>query len=372
MGQELQTLRARKLKEADALLRMHVQLPSVHHDIIMHMLHHIVDSIEELGPPWSHSMWAMEARWRKLGDANNATKYADRSMMLAFRAQCMSCAVMEKQEEAGVIDIDERDRTLERIVIPAWYSSMEGRSKVRLSRQTRDLDAVPPESTLLRRELHLVYMRESEYGAFWQRFVEAKYRQHRAGMPSTAMDQILRTNAWLHWASSLPNASEAELAMAHGPDTHCEVFNRMHYQAVDIMTEASEYASKKAVDSLVLTWFSDGAGHRDPYIGKAQRFLRHIPPWAIGTWEERQAEAMLLVDAKWLQLVGLNDNVYAAPVVTRKYFNEENGNFWRCDLLEPVTIGLGPYYGTGYIGYAQQDLWQVLVRDVDTFKPLML
>ena len=62
-----------------------------------------------------------------------------------------------------------QDRTLERIVIPAWYSSMEGRSKVRLSRQTRDLDAVPPESTLLRRELHLVYMRESEYGAFWQR-----------------------------------------------------------------------------------------------------------------------------------------------------------------------------------------------------------
>ena len=91
-----------------ALLRMHVQLPSVHHDIIMHMLHHIVDSIDELGPPWSHSMWAMEARWRKLRDANNATKYADRSMMLAFRAQCMSCAVMEKQEEAGVIDIDER------------------------------------------------------------------------------------------------------------------------------------------------------------------------------------------------------------------------------------------------------------------------
>ncbi len=122
----------------------------------------------------------------------------------------------------------------------------------------------------------------------------------------------------------------------------------------------------------MLTWFADGAGHRDPYIGKAQRFLRHIPPWAIGTWEERQAEAMLLVDAKWFQLVGRNDNVYTCPVVTRKYYNEENGNFWRCDLLEPVAIGLGPYYGTGYIGYAQQDLWQVLVRDVETFKPLVL
>ncbi len=48
-------------------------------------------------------------------------------------------------------------------------ASMEGRSKVRLSKQTPDLDVVPLEATLLRRELHLVYMRESEYGAFWQR-----------------------------------------------------------------------------------------------------------------------------------------------------------------------------------------------------------
>ena len=79
-------------------------------------------------------------------------------------------------------------------------------------------------------------------------------------MPPAVMDQILRNSAWLLWASSLPNASEAELAVAHGPDTHCEVFHRMHYQAVDIMTETSEYASKKAIDSLVLTWFSDGAG----------------------------------------------------------------------------------------------------------------
>ncbi len=81
---------------------------------------------------------------------------------------------------------------------------------------------------------------------------------------------------------------------------------------------------------------------------------------------------MLLVDAKWFQLAGRNDNVYTSPVVTRKYYNEENGNFWRCDLLEPVAIGLGPYYGIGYIGYAQQDLWQVLVRDVETFKSLVL
>ncbi len=41
------------------------------------------------------------------------------------------------------------------------------------------------------------------------------------------------------------NASEAELAMAHGPDTHCEVFHRMHYQAVDIMTDLNMLATRQ-------------------------------------------------------------------------------------------------------------------------------
>lgn len=49
---------------------------------------------------------------------------------------------------------------------------------------------------------------------------------------------------------------------------------------------------------------------------------------------------MLLVDAKWFALVGRNDNVYEAPVVTRKYYNEANGSFWRCDLLQHVSIVL--------------------------------
>ena len=66
----------------------------------------------------------------------------------------------------------------------------------------------------------------------------------------------------------------------------------------------------------MLTWYTDRRNMRYPYVGQAQRFLTHIPPWATGNAQEQEAEAILLVDARWFEVIGHNDNVYRAPVAS--------------------------------------------------------
>ena len=205
-----------------------------------------------------------------------------------------------------------------------------------------------------------------------RRFVDAKFpRRYRNGMPKATIKQLLRSQDWLHWAETLPDVTELQLAMARGPVPYCQVYHRMQYQGVTFCTEPKEESiTKFAVDSLVLTWYTDTSNVRHPYVGRAQRFLKHIPPWATGNAEEREAEAVLLVDAHWFKVIGHNDNVYKAPVVTRAWYSEVEGNLYRCDLLEPISVGVGPYYGVPYVGYPSSSLWQVLVKEVATFKEL--
>ena len=165
------------------------------------------------------------------------------------------------------------------------------------------------------------------------RFVEAKYPHYGANMPGGFMKTLLRQNQWHTWALSAQNMSAVELAMSKGPQLHLPTFHRMQHQAVTFVTETKERRDKKAVDGLVLTWFTESGpdGRRLSYIGRAQLFMQVIPPWAIGTPAERQEQALDVVQAKWYTLKGYNPHVYGAPVYSSTTKHETQGNLWRCD-----------------------------------------
>ena len=76
-------------------VHVHIHLPSVHNDILIHLLHHIVDDIHKHGPPWSQTMLPYEGQWRRLDDQNHSSRFPAHSMMLNLRAGHMSTAVLD-------------------------------------------------------------------------------------------------------------------------------------------------------------------------------------------------------------------------------------------------------------------------------------
>lgn len=169
---------------------------------------------------------------------------------------------------------------------------------------------------------------------------------------------------WLELSDA--SASETQLAMAEGPRLHLQLFNKCTRSSIEFLTERVEPASKRACDCVVLTW------HKDmPFLGKAQSFMRNVPPWAVGTEAQQLDQAIDIVDAKWYGYGGNNEVVMNLPVVSAASRSERNGNFWRCDHLEAVPLGLVAYHGSGCPNN-RRHLWrQVLVRDVCVFKPLV-
>ena len=78
-----------------ALLMTSIHFPGAQHDIIQHLMHHTVDSIEANGPPWSSAMWPFERLWHVLISKNHCTKHPATSMMMSWRAERMADRLCE-------------------------------------------------------------------------------------------------------------------------------------------------------------------------------------------------------------------------------------------------------------------------------------
>ncbi|DBA69481.1 TPA: hypothetical protein ACH3X2_012821 [Trebouxia sp. C0005] len=182
------------------------------------------------------------------------------------------------------------------------------------------------------------------------------------------VEQVASGN-WNSWVSSLPNHTPEELAMSKGPHMSLTLWNHLEIQGNRFLTSRVEGSSKKACDSLVLTWFTDTTQtphFRQPYVGQVQSFMTHHPPWAVGKPAERETQVAQLAWVKWFGYRGRNQNVYTAFVYTRAFVPEVDGDIWACEMLEPVPIALAPYYGAEFA--PQEQLQQVLVCNVAVFK----
>ena len=89
-----------------AVLHTSVAFPVYQHDMIVHLLHHVVDGITENGPPWALAMWAFERLWGILIDQNKSTPHPATSMMLNVRAAKLASSIISKQ--TLVFDVEDK------------------------------------------------------------------------------------------------------------------------------------------------------------------------------------------------------------------------------------------------------------------------
>ena len=78
-----------------ALTHASILFPSYQYDIIVHLLHHVVDGIEEYGPPWALAMWAFERLWGVLIHDNQCKPQPATSIMKNVRAGLLAKRVMD-------------------------------------------------------------------------------------------------------------------------------------------------------------------------------------------------------------------------------------------------------------------------------------
>jgi hypothetical protein len=179
--------------------------------------------------------------------------------------------------------------------------------------------------------------------------------------------QEVKTGKWHEWQEQQPGSSAEDLQMSYGPEMKLEQWNRMEVQNEKFLTRRVERASKGACDSLVLTWFTDAAGITQPYVGQVQAFLSQEPPWAVGTYAERQSAVVQIADVKWFEYAGRDPVVFDPPVFKRAFKAEPQGDFWACELLEAIPITMAPYLGSDFS--PRNSYHQVLVPQVSVFKP---
>jgi len=204
------------------------------------------------------------------------------------------------------------------------------------------------------------------------RFLEAC---HPEMLPTYTLTQlrrhlcdVVKPGGWSTWVQASGSAIDEELAMCKGPSLRLTLWNKMEIQDTVFLTQRGEGRRKGACNSLVLTYYTDHVtGVKQPYIGRVQSFMTQEAPWAVGTYAERQNHVVRIADAKWYAYKGSRLACYNAPVYTRAFKPEFQGDFWGCELLEPTPITLGPYEGTEYSPKSQ--LHQVIVWNVQVFKP---
>ena len=72
--------------------------------------------------------------------------------------------------------------------------------------------------------------------------------------------------------------------------------------------------------------------------------------------------------SSWFRYKGLQPELYNCPVVSKGFYDYQDGNFECRDNIEPVGVHVVPYNGNNY---PKANSLQVLTTDVAVFKPNM-
>ena len=102
----------------------------------------------------------------------------------------------------------------------------------------------------------------------------------------------------------------------------------MDYQAITFLTTHDQPSGKRSNDSLVPTWHTTVSGITYPYVGKVKHFLTNVPPRALDDVEERQAQAIKLLNADWFDYVGRSTNALQVSVFSKRTPSDPSGNLW--------------------------------------------
>ncbi|DBA83046.1 TPA: hypothetical protein ACH3X1_006819 [Trebouxia sp. C0004] len=188
----------------------------------------------------------------------------------------------------------------------AWYLDQLGRLTVTLVRHKGSWTAqsgTPRQRQIAKTlliQFHLLHLKDGQYGLLWNRFADKTQPRRRQWTKAQMFDAIYN-GVWQKWAEDT-NKSSAEI-------------------------------EDSPAGQPTLT---------APYVGRVIVWMRHIPLWVLPdmpSWEmDRQSH--MIADVSWFRYDGLQPELYNCPVVSKDFYDYQDGNFEFCDNIEPV--GLSP------------------------------
>ncbi len=187
------------------------------------------------------------------------------------------------------------------------------------------------------------------------------------------MFDAIYKGVWQKWAEDT-NKSSVEIGMSHGPMTAHDRFLGADYQAVKFSCEMGDH-NRVTCNSLVLVKHTEDSPVGQltlttPYVGRVNVWMRHTPPWVLPDTPSREMDrqSQMIADVSWFRYKGLQPELYNCSVVSKGFYDYQDGNFEFCDNIEPVGVHVVPYNGNKY---PKANSLQVLTTDVAVFKPNM-
>ena len=124
------------------------------------------------------------------------------------------------------------------------------------------------------------------------------------------MFDAIYNGVWQKWAEDT-NKSSVEIGMSHGPKTAHDRFLGADYQAVKFSCEMGDH-NRVTCNSLVLVRHTEDSPVGQPtlttpYVGKANVWMRHKPPWVLPDTPSREMDrqSQMIVDVSWFIYKGL-------------------------------------------------------------------
>ena len=195
------------------------------------------------------------------------------------------------------------------------------------------------------------------------RFADEAQPHRRQWTKQQIFDAIYK-GVWQKWAEDT-NKSSVEIGMSHGPMTAADRFLGADYQAV------KGDHNRVTCNSLVLVKHTEDSPVGQPtlttpYVGRVSVWMRHISPWVLPNTpsSEMDRQSQMIADVSWFRYKGLQPELHNCPVVSKGFFDYQDGNFEFCDNIEPVGVHVVPYNG---INYPKANL----TTDVAALKPNM-
>ena len=187
------------------------------------------------------------------------------------------------------------------------------------------------------------------------------------------MYEAVVSGRWQTWARNR-HCSPLEIAMAHGPMVNHDRFWGADFPSVKFSCSQAEH-KQLTCNSLVLVKHTEESGSDQPicttpYVGRAEVWMKHTPPWVMPDASEHEIEqqAQLIADVKWFEYKDVQPELYNCPVVSKRPYDYQDGNFEFCDSLEAVAVQALPYKGSNF---PEQSSQQIICTDVAVFKRLI-
>ncbi len=367
---------------ADAVASLEMVLPAWEMNIMLHLLLHVTDRVELLGPCWAFSMFSFERTWGQLDKWRSQQRHMEACIINAFRAYRTAVIATERlaeqksQRGSSSSDSDDWDdddgshdqqqglsgdrvydaalelpREVLRRKLPV-YASGGQEMHVWLYDQGKTLYFEPgsrsKQADWWRVELHRHYYNQhhNTYGKVFDKFIQQKRPRVRKKVDKLPFDEVLALlHDFMHWGiDNADKLSREERNSTLYYATNIQTFDRMELNGLKFTCEAKDVTKKS--QNHVVAAIADGR----PYFGRVQQYVRHvIPSMTVYQGAPGPQHVAELAVVEWFgdarnapsngPLVHCD---IGCPIVSKSVAQWDTGSLWACSDLLPLNVILVP------------------------------